>query len=172
MRERGCRPGSWVILGGARAPQPSAGPVTVDRVEKSNAKLESVVEETWAARGPDGTGANLHVVFTRGVPAASSFDLRIFSAAEPAFYRVYRGDQVVDIGRSVNTGVSRVQTVELKAVGSGNLATALNRGEVIASTRPFYRRTRSGLKKGDSRLGGDGAGRQQPAARDFPNLSW
>jgi hypothetical protein len=116
----------------------SAGPVTVDRVEKSN----GTVDETWAARGADGSGATLHVAFTRGLPVASSFDLRIFSAAEPAFYRIYRGDQVVDVVRSVNTGVNRVQTVELKATGSGKLATALNGSEKIIAinTMPFYRR--------------------------------
>lgn len=127
-------PGAYKVYG--------AGPVTVDRVEKSNGKLESTVEETWAARGPDGTGANLHVVFTRGVPVASSFDLRIFSAADPAFYRMYRGDQVVDVVRSVNTGVNRVQTVELKVSGSGRLANAINGSEKIIAinSMPLYRR--------------------------------
>jgi hypothetical protein len=127
-------PGAYKVYG--------AGPVTVDRVEKSNGKFESTVEETWAARGPDGTGANLHVVFTRAVPVASSFDLRIFSAADPAFYRMYRGDQVVDVVRSVNTGVNRVQTVELKVSGSGKLANALNGSEKIIAinSMPLYRR--------------------------------
>lgn len=127
-------PGAYKVYG--------AGPVTVDRVEKSNGKLESTVEETWAARGPDGTGANLHVVFTRGVPVASSFDLRIFSAADPAFYRMYRGDQVVDVVRSVNTGVNRIHTVELKVSGSGRLANALNGSEKIIAinSMPLYRR--------------------------------
>ena len=119
-----------------------AGPVTVDRAEKSNGKLESTVEETWAAKGPDGTSVNLHLTFTRGVPVASSFDLRIFSAAEPNFYRIYRGDQVVDFVRSVNTGVNRVPMVELKVTGSGKLATAVNGSEKIIAinTMPFYRR--------------------------------
>jgi hypothetical protein len=119
-----------------------AGPVTVDRVEKSNGKLESTVEETWAAKGPDGTQVDLRLAFTRGVPVASTFDLRIFSAAEPAFYRIYRGDQVVDFVRSVNTGVNRVPMVELKVTGSGKLATAVNGSEKIIAinTMPFYRR--------------------------------
>jgi hypothetical protein len=55
---------------------------------------------------------------------------------------MYRGDQVVDVVRSVNTGVNRVQTVELKALGSGKLATALDGSEKIIAinTMPFYRR--------------------------------
>jgi hypothetical protein len=120
----------------------AAAPVTVDRMEKSSGGAGSTVEETWAAKGPDGTSANLHVVFTRGVPAASTFDLRIFSAAEPSFYRIYRGEQVVDFVRSVNTGVNRVSTVDLKVSGSGKLATAVNGSEriIAINTMPFYRR--------------------------------
>ena len=127
-------PGAYKLYG--------AGPVTVDRVEKSNGRPESTVEETWAAKGPDGTAVNLHLTFTRGVPVASTFDLRIFSAAEPNFYRVYRGEQVVDFVRSVNTGVNRVPMVELKVTGNGKLATAVNGSEKIIAinTMPFYRR--------------------------------
>lgn len=123
-------PGAYKLYG--------AGPVTVDRIEKGNGS----VDESWSAKGPDGSGATLHVAFTRAVPVASSFDLRIFSAAEPTFYRMYRGDQVVDFVRSVNTGVDRVQSVQLKAIGSGKLATALNGSEKIIAinTMPFYRR--------------------------------
>jgi hypothetical protein len=118
-----------------------AGPVTVDRIEKSQGSL-TTVDETWSAKGPDGNTVNLHVVFTRGVPTMSSFDLKIYSAAEPSFYRIYRGDQVVDTVRSVNTGVDRVRTVELKASGSGKLLNALDGSEKIVAinTMPFYRR--------------------------------
>ena len=105
------------------------------RVEKSNGRPESTVEETWAAKGPDGVSVNLHLMFTRGVPAASTFDLRIFSAAEPAFYRIYRGEQVVDFVRSVSTGVNRVPMVELKVTGSGKLATAVNGSEKIIAIK-------------------------------------
>ena len=51
-------------------------------------------------------------------------------------------EQVVDVLRSVNTGVNRVQTIELKASGSGKLAKAINGSEkIIAITAlPFYKR--------------------------------
>jgi len=127
-------PGAYKLYG--------AGPVTVARAEKSDGKLESTVEETWSARGPDGTGLDLNLTFTRGVPTTNTFDLRIFSAADPAFYRMYRGEQVVDLLRSVNTGVDRVQSVSLKAAGTGKLATAINGSQKIIAinTMPFYRR--------------------------------
>ena len=127
-------PGAYKVYG--------AGSVNVDRVEKSADTPAGTVEESWAVKGPDGNGLDLHVVFTRGVPAMSSFDLRIFSAADPKFYRMYRGDQVVDVLRSVNTGVNRVQRVELKASGSGKLVNAINGSEKIIAINamPFYRR--------------------------------
>jgi hypothetical protein len=118
-----------------------AGSVTVDRIEKS-AGGRDTVDETWSAKGPDGNTINLRVAFTRAVPAMSAFDLKIYSAAEPSFYRIYRGDQVVDTVRSVNTGVDRVPTVELKASGSGKLLDAINGSEKIIAINamPFYRR--------------------------------
>lgn len=85
---------------------------------------------------------SLRLAFTRGVPAMSAFDLRVFSAAEPSFYRMYRGDQVVDTVRSVNTGVNRVSSVALKASGSGKLVAAINGSEKIIAINamPLYRR--------------------------------
>jgi hypothetical protein len=55
---------------------------------------------------------------------------------------MYRGEQVVDTVRSVNTGVNRVSAVELKVTGSGKLATAVNGTEKIIAINamPFYRR--------------------------------
>ena len=118
-----------------------AGTVTVDRVEKSDGP-GSTVEETWAAKGPDGNSISLHVIFTRAVPTRSAFDLKIYSAAEPSFYRIYRGEQVIDTVRSVSTGIDRVRTVELNATGSGKLLNALNGSEKIVAINamPFYRR--------------------------------
>ena len=127
-------PGAYKVYG--------AGTVAVHRNETGADKLESTVDETWSAKGADGAEVNLHLTFTRGVPAMNSFDLHNYSAAEPSFYRIYRGDQVVDVLRSVNTGVNRVQTFELKATGSGKLVSAINGSEkVVAITSlPFYRR--------------------------------
>jgi hypothetical protein len=127
-------PGAYKVYG--------PGAVTVDRTEQGAGKLESKVAETWVAKGQDGNELDLHINFVRGVPALSTFDLHNFSAADPAFYRIYRGEQVVDVLRSVNTGVNRVQMVELKASGSGKLAKAINGSEKIIAINalPFYRR--------------------------------
>jgi hypothetical protein len=120
----------------------SPGTVSLDRTEHGTGGLDARVDETWVAKGQDGNELDLYTSFVRGVPALSTFDVHNFSAADPAFYRIYRGEQVVDVLRSVNTGVNRVQTVELKASGSGKLAKAINGSEkIIAITAlPFYKR--------------------------------
>jgi hypothetical protein len=127
-------PGAYKVYG--------PGAVFIERTEHGADKLEGRVEETWVAKGQDGNRLDLHLAFVRGVPALSTFDLHNFSAADPAFYRIYRGEQVVDVLRSVNTGVNRVQTVELKASGKGKLAKAINGSEKIIAINalPFYRR--------------------------------
>jgi len=128
-------PGAYKVYG--------PGTVSVDRTERGAAgTLDAKVDENWVAKGQDGNELDLRVSFTRGVPALSSFDVHNYSAADPAFYRIYRGEQVVDVLRSVNTGVNHVQTIELKAKGSGKLAKALNGSEkIIAITAlPFYKR--------------------------------
>jgi len=127
-------PGAYKVYG--------PGAVSVQRAEHGTDKLDNSVEETWIAKGKDGNELDLHIAFVRGVPALSTFDLHNFSAADPAFYRIYRGEQVVDVLRSVNTGVNRVQAVELKASGSGKLAKAINGSEKIIAINalPFYRR--------------------------------
>jgi hypothetical protein len=127
-------PGAYRLYG--------AGTVSVERNEKPSGALGGAVEERWTVKGPDGTSLDLALAFTRAVPAMSSFDLRIHSAADPGFYRMYRGDQVVDLLRSVNTGVDRVQSVALKVAGAGKLASAINGSEKIIAinTMPFYRR--------------------------------
>ena len=119
----------------------SPGVVSVDRIEHGTG-LDSRVEETWVAKGLDGNELDLHINFVRGVPVLSTFDLRNFSAADPSFYRIYRGEQVVDVLRSTNTGVDRVQMVELKASGSGKFSRAINGSQKIIAinTLPFYRR--------------------------------
>jgi hypothetical protein len=127
-------PGAYKVYG--------PGTVSVERTEHGSGGLDVKVDETWVAKGKDGNEFDLHTSFVRGVPALSTFDVHNYSAADPAFYRIYRGEQVVDVLRSVNTGVNRVQAVQLKATGNGKLAKAINGSEkIIAITAmPFYKR--------------------------------
>jgi hypothetical protein len=128
-------PGAYRVYG--------AGTVSVHRIENgSGGKLDNTVDETWFARGDDGSEVDFHVAFTRGLPTLGSFDVHNYSAAEPTFYRIYRGDQIVDTVKSVNSGIDRAQGVALKASGNGKLASAINGSEKIVAinSMPFYRR--------------------------------
>ena len=118
------------------------GAVTVTRTEQStvkDGKQETTVEEHWAAKGADGASVALDLAFTRGPAKLTPFEQHNYSAAEPDFYRTYRGQQAVDTLRA--TGVDRVSSVKLKASG-GMLGKAINGTEQIVSisNAPFYSR--------------------------------
>jgi hypothetical protein len=119
------------------------GAVTVTRTERDevkDGKLESRVEEHWVARGADGASVTLDLAFTRGLPTLTTLDAKVYSGAEPDFYRNYRGQQATDVLRNAS-GVNRVQSVSLKASG-GALGKAIDGTEQIVSisNAPFYTR--------------------------------
>jgi hypothetical protein len=118
------------------------GTVTVSRAEQSlvkDGKQETTVEEHWAAKGTDGAAVNLDLAFQRGPAKLTPFEQHNYSAAEPDFYRTYRGQQAVDTLRGA--GVDRVKSVTLKATG-GMLGKAIDGTEQIVSVSnaPFYSR--------------------------------
>jgi hypothetical protein len=118
------------------------GVVTVTRNEQSvvkDGKLETTVEEHWAAKGTDGATVTLDLTFQRGPAKLTPFEQHNYSAAEPDFYRTYRGQQAIDTLRGA--GVDRVSSIKLKAAG-GSLGKAIDGAEQIISISndPFYSR--------------------------------
>jgi hypothetical protein len=119
------------------------GAVTLTRTERGevkDGKIETTVEEHWAAKGADGGTVNLDLTFSRGVPNLTAFESKNYSGAEPNFYRTYRGQQASEVLRNT-AGVNRVQSVTLKATG-GTLGKAIDGSEQILaiSSAPFYSR--------------------------------
>lgn len=119
------------------------GVVTVTRNEQSlvkDGKLETTVEEHWTAKGTDGATVNLDLAFKRGPAKLTPFEQHNYSAADPDFYRTYRGQQAVDALRN-GAGSDRVSSVTLNASG-GMLGKAINGTEQIVSisNAPFYSR--------------------------------
>ena len=51
------------------------------------------------------------------MPALLTFDQKIYSGADPSFYRIYRGDWGVDAVQSSVSGVDRATRLELTASG-------------------------------------------------------
>lgn len=97
------------------------------------------VEEQWSARGEDGD-LTLDLAYTRGVASLSPLNLKVYSGAEPDFYRNYRGQQASEVLRG-GSSPDRIQSVRLTASG-GRLGRAIDGSEQIVSitSTPFYTR--------------------------------
>lgn len=126
-------PGAYGVYG--------MGSVDLVRTERITGMGSNTVEETWAVRAADGGRLDVRLVFDRGVPVRSPFELKIYSAAKPDFYRIYRGSQASDTLRTPSGGAGRLTSVSLEASG-GRLGEILKgAGPVLAaSNAPFYER--------------------------------
>jgi hypothetical protein len=118
------------------------GQIGLARIEigqVKNGALETLVSETWSARGADGSTVDLALTFTRGAPAPVAFEQKVYSGADPNFYRIYKGTQASEVLR--NATVNKVQSVTLKASG-GRLGRVIDGTEEIVSisSAPYYTR--------------------------------
>ena len=91
--------------------------VTVERRQRTEADGKTSIEEAWEAKADDGSALEIAVQFVRGVPARDKLEAKIYSAAKPGFYRIYRFEQAADVARSTATGIDRVTKFSLKATG-------------------------------------------------------
>jgi hypothetical protein len=127
-------PGAYRVFGPAT--------VTVDRVIKAG--QPDVVQEAWRIETSGGDRFDLRMAYKRDVPVFTKFEQKVYSGADPSFYRIYRGDQGADVIRSTATGVDRASQFELEAAGPqlGKLLDGSH--EVVsASSLIWYRRTTS-----------------------------
>lgn len=124
-------PGAYNVYG--------KGVVTLVRTEHVSDK--ELIEERWSVTADDGGALEVVLKFERATPRLSPFELTIHSAANPDFYRLYRGEQATDVLRNAASGVDRVTTATVEASG-GRLGEILNgAGPVTAiSNSPFYAR--------------------------------
>jgi hypothetical protein len=101
----------------------------------------ATVEETWdvKAEGDDAIQYQLH--YTRGVAAGEKVDVRIYSAAKPEFYRIYRYTQAVDLVRGAGVAPERVKVFTFKASGP-KLSPLFDGTEQLVSIQalPYYSR--------------------------------
>jgi len=91
--------------------------VTVDRKVRIDLDGKTTVDESWELRGDGGHALDIHVQYVAGVPANSKVEQRVFSAAKPDFFRIYRFEQASEVLKSVPTGVDRLSRVSFKAAG-------------------------------------------------------
>ena len=89
----------------------------VDRRSRTDTAGLTTVQEAWEAKGGDGEALEVQAEFTRGPLTRDKFEARIYSAAKPDFFRIYRVEQLTDVARSVAVGVDRVSKLHIQASG-------------------------------------------------------
>lgn len=126
-------PGAYNVYG--------KGSMEMARTERIDSAAVETVQERWTVKTSDGGVLNVDLTFKRGVPTLNPFELKIYSAVQPDFYRIYRGRQTTDVIRNASSGVDRVQAVAVEASG-GRLGEILkDAGPALAvSNSPFYSR--------------------------------
>lgn len=79
------------------------------------ANLEAGVgEDFWEVRDTRGGTIELRVQYQRALPSRAKSEQKIYSAAEPSFFRIYRVDSATDIIKSIPVGVNRVQNYQFR----------------------------------------------------------
>jgi hypothetical protein len=71
--------------------------------------------ESWEVRDREGRTLQVQVAYQRAVPSRVKADSKVYSSVEPAFFRIYRVDQGVDVVKSVPAGIDRTQGYQLRS---------------------------------------------------------
>ena len=114
---------------------------TVARTTRADPEGKSSADESWDFSANDNTGISVQVQYGRAPTARAKLEMRVYSAKMPDFYRIYRIEQALDVVRSSETGVDRVQKVAFKIRGS-NIASLFDGSEKLVSivSIPWYTR--------------------------------
>ncbi len=70
--------------------------------------------ELWEVRDAGGGVVDLRVQYERALPSRAKPELKLRSAVEPAFTRIYRIDQGTDVVRSLPASIDRIQSYQLR----------------------------------------------------------
>jgi hypothetical protein len=73
-----------------------------------------VVDDSWEIRDARGGMIELRVQYQRALLSRGKQELKLYSAVEPNFFRIYRVDAAADIVKSVPTGINRVQKYQIR----------------------------------------------------------
>lgn len=103
---------------------------------------ETTVEENWSVSTDAGDKLQFTAVYSRGLAIRAHAEPRIYAAAKPEFYRIYKADQVTEIVHSLADESKRAKKVELSASGP-RIATLFDGKEqlvAVMSVPAYYRR--------------------------------
>jgi hypothetical protein len=74
-------------------------------------------EESWDFEGETGDSIGLELQFVRGTASRKHAEVKVHSSMKPAFYRIYRIEEAVDVVRSTISGIDRVQKYLFRVSG-------------------------------------------------------
>ena len=121
LMSAGGAPGAYGVYVPAKA--------KVEREVETEADGKSTAEEKWEFKADDGSSIEVKIEYERGPALRNKVEAKVFSAAKPEFYRIYRFEQASDVARSTANGVDRVGKISVKGTG-----------EKLSSARPGGRR--------------------------------
>jgi hypothetical protein len=79
------------------------------------ANLEAGVgEDFWEVRDTRGGIIELRVQYQCALSSRAKSEQKIYSAAEPSFFRIYRSETATDVLKSIPVGINRIQNYQLR----------------------------------------------------------
>jgi len=96
----------------------------------------SAATDVWEMKDKSGTAMYLRVAYQKPVPTRAKFEMKPYSAIEPDFYRIYRGEQGVELLKSVPGAVDRLQSFEFRP-GLGELEKLLGSNPQVVSVTAY-----------------------------------
>jgi hypothetical protein len=97
----------------------SQGTAAIERKVAISADGKSSGVETWELQSADGGALSVQLEYGRGPTTRSTnLEAKVYSAARPEFFRIYRWEQVADVARSAALGIERVTKFSLKVSGA------------------------------------------------------
>jgi hypothetical protein len=112
---------------------------TMERKIRIDQAAITTVEESWEIQSQDGDSMQLQIQYVRGAMTIGKSEALMYSAAKPAFYRIYRSEQSSDVVRDIES--NRVQKFVFKASGP-KLAPLFDGSEQLigVTSQPWYTR--------------------------------
>ena len=73
-----------------------------------------VGDDFWGVRDTRGGIIELRIQYQRALPSRAKSEMKLYSAVEPNFFRIYRVDTATDIVKSIPAGIDRAQNYQLR----------------------------------------------------------
>ncbi len=90
------------------------GTVRREQTNKLTNTEAGVTDDFWEVRDTRGGSIELRVQYQQALPLRAKSEQKVYSAAEPSFFRIYRIESAADMLKSVPAGVNRVQNYQLR----------------------------------------------------------